>query len=95
MRDGERFDAELAERIRKRIRENLSPRHLPDKILCVPEIPLTSTGKISEAAVQAMVNGRRPANEGMLANPDALKYFAPDVLDRTDALAGEVVHGYG
>ena len=80
MRDGEHFDTEMVDRIRKRIRENLSPRHVPDKILSVPEIPLTSTGKISEAAVQAMIHGKRPANEGTLANPDALKHFAPEVL---------------
>jgi hypothetical protein len=55
----------------------------------VSEIPLTSTGKISEAAVQAMIHGRRPANEGALANPDALKYFTLEVL------ASEVMHGHG
>jgi acetoacetyl-CoA synthetase len=80
MREGKRLEAEIVDRIRKRIRENLSPRHVPDKIISVPEIPLTSTGKISEAAVQAMIHGRRPANEGALANPDALKYFTLEVL---------------
>jgi len=80
MREGDCFNAEIAERIRTRIRDNLSPRHVPDKIQSVPDIPLTSTGKISEAAVQAMVNGKRPPNEGMLANPDALRFFAPEFL---------------
>ena len=80
MREGKRLEVEIVDRIRKRIRENLSPRHVPDKIISVPEIPLTSTGKISEAAVQAMIHGRRPANEGALANPDALKYFTLEVL---------------
>jgi acetoacetyl-CoA synthetase len=80
MRDHEPFDASLADRIRARIRQHLSPRHVPDKILCVPEIPLTSTGKISEIAVQSMIHGKRPPNENTLANPGALKHFSRDVL---------------
>ena len=80
MRDGARFDASLAERIRKGIRENLSPRHVPDKIFAVPEIPRTSTGKVSEAAVHSAIHGRQPANRGALANPESLRHFFPDAL---------------
>ena len=80
MRAGVRFDESIAERIRKRIRDNLSPRHVPDKILAVPEIPLTSTGKVSEAAVHSVIRGQQPANRGALANPDSLRYFLPEAL---------------
>ena len=80
MRDGLRFDESLAGRIRKRIRDNLSPRHVPDRILPVPEIPLTSTGKVSEAAVHSAIRGREPANRSALANPDSLRHFSPDAL---------------
>lgn len=80
MRAGEIFDEGFADLIRKRIRENLSPRHVPDKIIAVPEIPLTTTGKVSEAAVRGAIHGRASANQGALANPEALKHFHPDVL---------------
>ncbi len=80
MRDGTRFDAELAERVRKGIRDNLSPRHVPDRILAVPEIPLTSTGKVSEAAVRSAIHGRQPANSASLVNPESLRHFFPGAL---------------
>ena len=80
MHEGKSFDASLAEKIRDRIRKNLSPRHLPEKIFAVPEIPLTSTGKVSEAAVRGAIHGRVPANQGSLANPGSLRHFLPEAL---------------
>ncbi len=80
VRDGAQMDAALIDKIRNRIRESLSPRHVPDKVIAVPEIPVTSTGKVSEAAVRAAIHGHRSVNEGALANPQALKHFRPDAL---------------
>ena len=80
LREGVRLDAALADRIRVRIRENLSPRHVPEKIIAVPDIPVTFTGKVSEAAVRAAIHGQTSVKEGALANPHTLRYFRPDAL---------------
>jgi acetoacetyl-CoA synthetase len=80
LRDGARLDAALIDRIRRRIRENLSPRHVPEKIIAVPEIPMTSTGKVSEAAVRAAIHGQASVNQSALANPLALRHFRPEML---------------
>jgi acetoacetyl-CoA synthetase len=66
---------EIANRIRKRIRENTTPRHVPDKVLQVPDIPRTKSGKIVELAVRDVVHGRQPKNLEALANPEALEFF--------------------
>jgi acetoacetyl-CoA synthetase len=80
LRGGQALDAALTDRIRTRIRANLSPRHVPEKIIAVPEIPVTATGKVSEAAVRAAIHGQLLANRGALSNPDALKHFLPQGL---------------
>lgn len=80
MHQGSALNAALVEKIRNRIRQRLSPRHVPDKIIAVPEIPLTSTGKVSEAAVRGAIHGRPPANQGALANPGSLRHFLPEAL---------------
>jgi len=80
LQSGAVFDEALAERIRTRIRTNLSPRHVPARIVAVAEIPLTVTGKVSEAAVRAAIHGRPIGNRDALANPEALRYFAPEQL---------------
>jgi acetoacetyl-CoA synthetase len=73
--DGEDLNEELQARIRKTIRENATPRHVPAKILQVPDIPRTVSGKIVELAVRDVIHGRRVGNVDALANPDALKFF--------------------
>jgi acetoacetyl-CoA synthetase len=75
LREGVRFDEALAARIRQRIHEDATPRHVPAKILQVGDIPRTRSGKLVELAVRAIVHGRQPANIEALANPDALEYF--------------------
>ena len=54
LREGEVLDDELRDRIRRRIRENTTPRHVPAKVVAVPEIPRTRSGKITELAVRAV-----------------------------------------
>jgi acetoacetyl-CoA synthetase len=80
LREGVRLNAALTDRIRLRIRGNLSPRHVPEKIIAVPEIPVTFTGKVSEAAVRDAIRGQTLTKEGSLANPQALRYFRPEAL---------------
>ncbi len=65
----------LAARIRQRIRDNTTPRHVPDKILQVPDIPRTKSGKIVELAVRDIVHGRPVKNLDALANPEVLEHF--------------------
>ena len=63
------------ERIRRRIRANTTPRHVPAKILQVPDIPRTISGKIVELAVREAIHGRPVRNTDALANPAALEHF--------------------
>ena len=75
LRPGITLDAELQARIRKVIRDNTTPRHVPAKILAVPDIPRTISGKIVELAVRATIHGRPVKNTDALANPGALEHF--------------------
>ena len=75
LRDGEVLTGAVEDRIRRRIREHATPRHVPAKILQVPEIPRTKSGKIVELAVRDVVHGRDIKNREALANPEALEHF--------------------
>lgn len=75
LRDGMALDAALAERIKRRIRENTTPRHVPARIVQVTDIPRTRSGKIVELAVRNMVHGEPVRNVEALANPEALELF--------------------
>jgi len=75
LRDSLILTQELVSKIKKRIRENTTPRHVPAKILQVADIPRTKSGKIVELAVREAVHGRPVKNLEALANPGALEYF--------------------
>lgn len=75
LRDGLTLDEPLREKISRTLRENASPRHVPARIIQVPELPRTITGKLAEVAVRDVVHGRQPKNPGALANPEALEFF--------------------
>jgi acetoacetyl-CoA synthetase len=75
LREGEVLDDELRERIRRQIRDNTSPLHVPKKIIQVADIPRTISGKISELAVRDTIHGRRVSNTEALANPASLDLF--------------------
>ena len=75
LREGVTLDTGLAERIRRRIRDNTTPRHVPAKLVQVADIPRTKSGKIVELAVRDVVHGRPVANREALANPEALALF--------------------
>ncbi|TCT12067.1 acetoacetyl-CoA synthetase [Tepidamorphus gemmatus] len=73
--EGVVFDEALVARIKKQIREGASPRHVPARIVPVPDIPRTKSGKITELAVRDVVHGREVKNKEALANPEALEHF--------------------
>ncbi|MFB3125053.1 MAG: acetoacetate--CoA ligase, partial [Woeseiaceae bacterium] len=75
IRDGIELDDDLKQKIRKVIRDNTTARHVPAKIIAVPEIPRTISGKIVELAVRSAVHGEEVKNTDALANPGALEYF--------------------
>jgi acetoacetyl-CoA synthetase len=69
---------ELVERIRDRIREDCSPRHVPNAVHRIAEVPRTLSGKALEVPVKRILLGEPPdttVSRDALANPDALAYF--------------------
>jgi len=75
LRPGFSLDPKLEERIRADIKKHASPRHVPARIVQVPDIPRTKNGKVVELAVKAMVHGMPVSNTDALSNPEALDYF--------------------
>lgn len=75
LREGVVLDEALVDRIRERIRANTTPRHVPARIVAVPELPRTVSGKITELAVRDVIHGRPVKNTSALANPGALEHF--------------------
>jgi acetoacetyl-CoA synthetase len=73
--EGLRLDEELIDRIKRTIRTNTTPRHVPAKVVQVTDIPRTKSGKIVELAVRNVVHGRAVRNLEALANPEALEQF--------------------
>ena len=76
LREGLTLADDLIDRIRKRVRQNCTPRHVPAKIVQVADIPRTKSGKITELAVRDMVHGRDVKNSEALANPEALDLYS-------------------
>jgi acetoacetyl-CoA synthetase len=75
LREGLQLDEPLQEKIRRTIRQNTTPRHVPTKIVQVADIPRTISGKIVELAVRNVIHGRPVANVDALANPEALELY--------------------
>ena len=75
LRDSATLDQDLIDRIKKQIKDNTTPRHIPAKVLQVADIPRTKSGKIVELAVRNVVHGRPVKNLEALANPEALEFF--------------------
>jgi acetoacetyl-CoA synthetase len=83
--EGKTVDVELADRIKRRIRRDCSPRHVPDEIIQISEVPRTLSGKATEVPVKRILMGEpveRAVSRDALANPHALEPFI--------ALAGRV-----
>jgi acetoacetyl-CoA synthetase len=78
LREDAKLDDDLVARINRRIREDCSPRHVPNEIHQIAEVPRTLSGKALEVPVKRILMGH-PASEAAsresLANPSALDYF--------------------
>jgi acetoacetyl-CoA synthetase len=75
LRDGLTLTDSLRDEIRRQIRANTTPRHVPAVVAQVNDIPRTRSGKISEIAVRDVLHGRPVKNTEALANPEALEEF--------------------
>ena len=78
LREGTDLDDDLVARIRARVREDCSPRHVPDEVVAVKEVPRTLSGKVLELPVKKILMGTPPeqaASRDSLQNPAALDFF--------------------
>jgi acetoacetyl-CoA synthetase len=78
LREGCGLDDDLVERIRRRVRADCSPRHVPDAVVQVDEVPRTLSGKVLEVPVKRILMGASPdevVSRDSLANPAALAFF--------------------
>ena len=78
LREGESLDDSLIAEIRRRVREDCSPRHVPDEVRQIAEVPRTLSGKVLEVPVKRILMGTpadQAASRESLANPAALDYF--------------------
>jgi acetoacetyl-CoA synthetase len=88
LREGTELDDELRDEIKRRIREQCSPRHVPNEIFQIEEVPRTLSGKVLEVPVKRILTGTAPeqaASRDSLANPASLDYF----VSLGERLAGE------
>ena len=83
--EGFTLTEELKDKIRKTLRENASPRHVPAMILETPDIPYTLNMKKVESAVTNILNGRAVSNREALINPGSLEYYQQIVLQLVES----------
>ncbi len=76
LQTGVQLDEALAATIRKMIRDNTTPRHVPARIVQVQDIPRTRSGKLAEIAVRKTIHGEPVGNTEALANPESLALYA-------------------
>jgi acetoacetyl-CoA synthetase len=87
LREGAVLDEDLAARIKRRIREDCSPRHVPNEVRQIQQVPRTLSGKVLEVPVKRILMGTPPSEAASiesLADPSALDYFIQ--------LAGTLAH---
>ena len=75
MKEGYKLNEEIKNKIKKILRDNASPRHVPAKIIEVPDIPYTRNMKKVESAVTNIIHGRPVTNIEALVNPECLEYY--------------------
>ena len=75
LNQGYKLNEEMKEKIKKTIKFNVSPRHVPSKIISILDIPKTKNGKLVELAVKQTVEGETIKNLEALVNPDSLEQF--------------------
>ena len=79
--EGYNLTVDLEAKIKKSLREKASPRHVPARIIAVPDIPYTTNMKKVESAVTNIVHGRPVTNKDALSNPGCLDYYEKLVAD--------------
>ncbi len=85
LRDGVAFDAALEQRIRDKIRTQLSARHVPNEVFAVAEIPRTLTGKKMELPIKKLLLGmplEKIANPDAMSNPGSLSFYVEFAKER-------------
>lgn len=75
MKEGYKLNEEIKNKIKKILRDNASPRHVPAKIIEVPDIPYTRNMKKVESAVTNIIHGRPVTNLEALINPECLEFY--------------------
>ena len=78
LREGVTLDEALRKRLTQKIREDLSPRHVPNEIYAIPDVPRTLNGKKLEVPVKRILTGTPPekaVSPGAMGNPQALQFF--------------------
>ena len=75
LRPGRELDHALRDTIKKTLRDNASPRHVPARIIAAPDIPYTLSMKKVESAVTNILNGRPVVNQDALINPECLDFY--------------------
>jgi acetoacetyl-CoA synthetase len=86
--DGEDLTDDFTAELKQRVRERCSPRHVPDAVYQIAEVPRTLSGKVLEVPVKRILTGTPPeqaASRDSLANPASLDYF----VELADKLANE------
>jgi acetoacetyl-CoA synthetase len=76
LQDGIVLDDELVTNIKTTLRSDATPRHVPSRILKIPDVPRTISGKKVEKAVLQTIKGESVENIAALANSESLAYFA-------------------
>jgi acetoacetyl-CoA synthetase len=75
LKEGTLLNTQLVNKIKLDIKEELSPRHVPSKVIQIKEVPRTISGKKVEIAVSKIINDEKVENTDALANPNSLKQF--------------------
>lgn len=86
LKEGENLNDALKEKIVKTLRSRCSPRHVPDEIIQVPDIPYTISGKKMEEPVKKILLGMDPGkalNKDSMRNPDAIAFYQEFAEKRT------------
>ena len=88
LREGTTLTDELKQRIKDALRKNVSPHHVPDEIIAVPDVPRTLSGKKLEVPIKKMLMGiptEKAVSVDALSNPQSIQYFMP-LMEKVNSL---------
>jgi acetoacetyl-CoA synthetase len=81
LREGVSLDEELTRTIKQTLRSQASPRHVPKRVIAVPALPHTRSGKMMEIAIARLVNGQSVPNKQVMVNPESLEAIADAITN--------------